>query len=158
MKKSLFVSVFLHLSLLLMATASIVAEERQQEVEEFEVELQEQAGSPMQVIELGDETTEAAKPLDNFYWGVGIGSNHYFWDKIPGQNKALPVIEISEVFVGYCAEAAGLQRGDLIYLINDEPIVDGNDIRGEGPGTLKLTFIRNSAKMVITIDRCKVYY
>lgn len=157
MKKSLFASLMFHLSLVALVTVSVVAEERQEE-EKFEIELQEaQTGEEINVIELGDIGSEDLKPLDNFYWGLGFGSQHYMYDKIPGQLGALPVIEVTEIFKGYCGESV-LQKNDLIYLINDMPLVTGNDIRGEGPAKLKLTILRNGGKIVLNVERCKVYY
>lgn len=158
MKKSLFASLMLHLSLVALVTVSVVAEERQEE-EKFEIELQEsqQSEAQINVIELGDVSSEDLKPLDNFYWGLGFGSQHYMYDKIPGQLGALPVIEVTEIFKGYCGESV-LQKNDLIYLINDMPLVTGNDIRGEGPAKLKLTILRNGGKIVLNVERCKVYY
>jgi C-terminal processing protease CtpA/Prc len=105
------------------------------------------------VIEINEsDSGEISKQeLKAHYWGIGISSNY-----IP-YNGTLSC-EIEYIYSGYSAESAGLQIGDIIYLINGAPIGDNNDIKGDGPRKMLLTVSRKNVIIYINIDRVKVYY
>lgn len=95
------------------------------------------------------------RELENYYWGLGFSSNQHieYIDHI----KYL-VLEVEIVYAGYCGASSGLISGDKIYLLNDERLTEANDIRGNGPSDIKLTLVRDTAKINIHATRCKVYY
>ncbi len=111
----------------------------------------------IELVEAPSSETQAKKDLERFYWGIGVTVAY-----IPGDAVELPHIMLAEriemVHSGYCAEAAGILPGDIIYLVNGDYIEPGNQLDGNGPAKLSLTILRNKRIVIIQLDRCKVYY
>jgi hypothetical protein len=97
-----------------------------------------------------DEGGSDKKPV-GFYYGLGIvGEYRSFQDGSVGYL-------INEVVTGYNGEAAGLQVGDVILLVNGEnPMM--NDISGSEPKALTLNVLRGKVILVILTERGKVLY
>lgn len=112
--------------------------------------------SVMEIIEIspiGDTKQE----FKNFYYGLGITCDEYLLN-IPDYGMT-PTLLIRTVHSGYSAESSGLQAGDVIYLVNGQPVGDGNDVKGDEPKDLALTILKKDGRIiVINIKRVKVYY
>ena len=78
-------------------------------------------------------------------------------------NMETKICTIIRVFKGGPAEAAGVQRGDILYRVGEDLLVDAGNLdeavkimRGE-PGTdVDVTFIRNDEEITYTINRREV--
>ena len=110
-------------------------------------------GDPYSVYYTEEEYKELMKDLNGEYFGVGI--------KIQ-QSTETKAITVVQVFKGSPAEAAGLQKGDLLLGVNDTDI-DGMEsdqvvtmIRGEENTTVKLTLLRNGETITADVARANI--
>ena len=85
------------------------------------------------------------------YAGVGI---------LISSNYLTGICRISRVFKGSPAEAAGVQRGDILYRVGEdlyvvpETLQDAVDIMRGTPGTsVDVTFLRNGEEITFTLER-----
>ena len=85
------------------------------------------------------------------YAGVGI---------LISSNYLTGICTISRVFKGSPAEAAGVQRGDILYRVGEdlyvvpETLQDAVDIMRGTPGTtVDVTFLRNGEEITFTLER-----
>ena len=85
------------------------------------------------------------------YAGVGI---------LISSNYVTGICTISRVFKGSPAEAAGVQRGDILYRVGEdlyvvpETLQDAVDIMRGTPGTtVDVTFLRNGEEITFTLER-----
>ena len=146
MKKFILASLILHslltLPLLLGKTTKQVPVEISLEPPGAEGDLDKTGNEIIKPLGEGD-----GEKSENFYWGLGITctlvSNGCY---------------ISGITEGYAAMDSGLQVGDIIYLINGLPLSDDNEIRGNTPKKLYLTFSRKGITMNLVVERVKVYY
>ncbi len=88
------------------------------------------------------------------YAGLGI---------LISANYATGLCTISRVFKGSPAEAAGVQRGDILYKVNNdltvtaETLQEAVSIMRGTPGTfVDVTFLRNGEEITMTIERANV--
>ncbi|MBR7173690.1 MAG: S41 family peptidase [Clostridia bacterium] len=88
------------------------------------------------------------------YAGVGI---------LISSNYATGICKISRVFKGSPAEAAGVQRGDILYRVGEdlyvvpETLQDAVDIMRGTPGTtVDVTFLRNGEEITFTMERAVI--
>ncbi len=165
MKKWLGASLILHvLPFILLGLFHTIQTEKQEE-DKGTGNSERSGNRDIQVIEMvetaSSNETKPQKDLTRFYWGIGV-TVEYDRIAIPGYDyfgsEFLFVEIIQSVHGGYCAEAAGIETGDIIFLINGDYIEPGNQLDGEGPSKLVLTILRNGRIVVIQLDRCKVYY
>ena len=85
------------------------------------------------------------------YAGIGL---------LISSNYSTGICTISRVFKGSPAEAAGVQRGDILYKVNEDLIVtpetlqEAVDIMRGTPGTtVDVTFLRKGEELTFTIER-----
>jgi len=123
------------LSILLLSMAGTSAVLQQPEPAQ-PVELVEVAGaSERSGTKVQEKDPEGDLPCAQFYGGIGIMGE--------------PLI--MEVYPGYPADRAGIQKGDLIYS-------DGHNIRGE-PGTdIMVRIYRDKIETTLTLTREKICY
>lgn len=140
LNKYIFISFVLHLSLLLV----YIPKSQEKKEEKTEITLTENTSNDVFIKPIGDQDGEENK---NFYWGLGI-SVYDFGD----------VKFITDVSDGYNGELSGLKKGDEIIALNNLPLSEKNDIKGDSPAKLKLTIRRNNVIIIIYTERCKVYY
>lgn len=88
-----------------------------------------------------------ASLCQSFYIGIGILT---FYSVIEYEGVSLEVLHISEVYVGYPADRAGLRPGDYIW--TDEPIKDGGPIGSP----ITLTVWRDGHASEMTLYRDKI--
>jgi hypothetical protein len=112
-------------------------------------------GTDFDIIEISAGEGKLIKD-ESFYWGLGFTASRYSEEYHNG--LLLPIAEVGHVASGYCGEEAGLKDGDIVYLINGNPISYDNDFTGDGPKKLVLTIYRNGGTVILTVERCKVYY
>lgn len=155
MKKYYGISILIHSIPLVFILLSIIFKPIEKEKEKQKQEQTLIEFNPVVIEQSQEKSTEPIKEHKNFYWGLGFVQDLNFV-KVYG----LPTYgyTVTQVYSGYCGETAGLSVGDYIYLVNGAVVSDGNDIRGDGPKKLILTILRNGGTVLLTIDRCKVYY
>lgn len=88
------------------------------------------------------------------YAGIGI---------LISASYATGICTISRVFKNSPSEAAGVQRGDILYKVGDDLFVtadtlqDAVDIMRGTPGTsVEVTFLRNGEELTMTIERANI--
>ncbi len=110
-----------------------------------------------EIIEFSVVSGDTVKPLNNYYWGLGLSCDEGI-RYIPGYGQMFSVI-IQIAHSGYSGESAGLQPGDVIFEINNKPIDYTNDLKGDGPANLLLTIMKRDGSIIKkTVPRVKVYY
>lgn len=108
-------------------------------------------------IEINNEADKFVKKnKDQYYWGLGLAADFGDVDYLGYKANS---IHITKLYPGYCGETSGLMLGDNVYMINGELYNEQtNDIKGNEPKSLVLTFERNGRTMTIQVERCKVWY
>ena len=100
------------------------------------------------------EFTEMWEDDEGNYPGIGV---------MISSNLETQVCTISRVFKGSPAEEAGVQRGDILYRVGDDMLVNATNLqeavdimRGE-PGTdVDVTFLRDGEEITFTITRRQI--
>lgn len=150
MFKYLIVSLFLHL--LLVISIGFKMNQEQQANTEGEKGGEKQGYEiETQIIEIADGPGAEKKELKDFFWGIGVEIRY-------SEHLGYPAHIVTSVKSGYCAESNNILEGDIIYLVNDQPLDFINDIKGDEPKKLKLTINRNGSIIIKVFNRCKVYY
>ncbi len=131
------------------------------------------------------EEPDKASMLEGAAMGILAGLGDYYtfyytpekwqelWEDDEGNYAGLGILisasyvtgmcTISRVFKGSPAEAAGVQRGDILYKVGDELYVTAENLqeavdimRGE-PGTaVDVTFLRNGEELILSIERAEI--
>ncbi len=98
-----------------------------------------------------EEWQEMQEDDEGEYAGVGI---------LISSNYSTGLCTISRVFKGSPAEAAGVQRGDILYRVEEdlyvvpETLQDAVDIMRGTPGTsVNVTFLRNGEELTFSLER-----
>lgn len=104
---------------------------------------------PVEITTEGDGDGQ----LKNYYWGIGISTRQMY-----DTNRKQWIIKVNQVYLGYSADFSGILMGDIIIAINKAEVSNQNDIKGDGPATLRLTIDRQGVIIEKIIQRVKVYY
>jgi carboxyl-terminal processing protease len=101
-----------------------------------------------------DEYAELWEEDEGNYVGIGV---------MIQSNMETQICTIIRVFEGGPAQEAGVQRGDILYKVNDDIFVDANNLqeavnimRGEPNTDVNVTFLRNGEEITFTITRRSV--
>lgn len=151
MRKSIFLSISLHVLLVLFYTSLLTknsdTKNKKQAAKSIEVQVienQEKTPSEETLVLEKDKPGENKNSskndkCDSYYGGIGV-------------QQDILTLKLLKVYSGYAADRAGLRAGDIIQSIA------GEEIKGEIGTTLSLRVIRNSTEFTITIVREKICY
>lgn len=111
-------------------------------------------GDPYSYYYNPEEYTELWKEDEGNYTGIGV---------LISSNMETQICTISRVFSGSPAEEAGVHRGDILYRVGEDLMVNSNnlqeavDIMRGVPGTpVDVTFLRDGKEMTFTIMRREI--
>ena len=113
----------------------------------IQISLNASADSTVIIVPQSDGKT--IKKSKNGYYGIGIYTNMAY---VNCQKLDYRGYVVNSVIHGYGAEAAGIQRGDIIIGVNGKSI-SSNHIRGNKPKILTLTICRNNYIIKLTVNR-----
>jgi len=91
------------------------------------------------------------KKAEHGYWGLGMYTNNDMSFTLNGiQYFGSLIVTLPPDYPAY---NAGLLVNDIIFAIDNLPITDQNDIKGDGPKTMTLSIYRNGQVIYITTQR-----
>ena len=87
------------------------------------------------------------------YWGIGVYSSALDDVMVMYEGKTYVGTKLMEPIKGNPASKVGLEAGDVIFLIDNLPISDKNDLKGDGPRKMLLHIKRGNSIFTIQIER-----
>jgi len=100
------------------------------------------------------EQKKETKHSKDGYWGIGVYQSGFVGGEVVFYNGLTYWGDrVSAAVKGNPAERAGIQTGDLIFMIDNQPLSVKNQVRGDGPRSMVLMIKRGNSFIEVSIER-----
>lgn len=96
---------------------------------------------------------EKKKKADGGFWGIGIYMSLEYRPVVFYKGEMYAGLMVSGAISGNPGQKAGLKRGDVIFMVDNMPLSDKNDIKGDGPRSMTLHVQRDGQVLIVPIER-----
>lgn len=87
------------------------------------------------------------------YWGIGIYCSIFNDAVVLYNGRIYQGIRVANPIEGNPAANNGLQRDDIIFMVDNMPISDTNEVKGDGPKSMILAVKRGERVFFLHIER-----
>ena len=87
------------------------------------------------------------------YWGIGIYTSPFADQIVIYDGQIYSGMIVRGAIAGNPAAVAGIQRDDIIFMVDNMPISDKNEVKGSGPRAMILHVKRGESIFTVPIER-----